>query len=339
MEIIATVGPSLMVPEKIQALVSAGVTIFRINGAHTEAGTAARLVAELRSFSGGRAKVMVDLPTNKVRTRNLSEPIVFEAGQRFRVYPVQLNYPELYRRVQVGDEALINNGYNRLRVTSVTGEVIEFQADSRGRLGNNRGLIFVRELHTPDFPFFFQRDLELIEVANDLGVDLVGLSYLRYPSDKQEARKRIRDAGSLVYKIETRVAFVNCERLIEAGEKIIIDRGDLAGEIGLVNIPQAQDRIIRWAHRYSVHVYLATQFLGAMEQYPVPRISEVCALYETIKVGVSGIQLSEETAVGAYPVEAVRWIREIEKLVCRGEQLDILAEPADGVTGAAVSAG
>ena len=321
MDIIATLGPSLLTRTKIDSLIAAGVTIFRVNGAHTDAHMVASIVEKVRRFAGDRARIMVDLPTNKVRVMNISEPIVFGAGDTFVIDGFQLNYPDLWQRVRTGDEVIINDGMNRLRVTSVNGHSIEFQAEGAGQLGNNRGLIFTREIHAADFPYFFQRDLELIEAVNDLNVDLVGLSYLRHPRDKQEAKRRIRARRSLVYKIETRAAFENLESLIEPEERILIDRGDLAGEIGLLQIPHAQDQIIRFAHRHRVEVYVATQFLAAMESSPIPQVAEVCALYEIVKLGVSGIQLSEETAVGKFPLEAVRWIRKVERLV--NEESDI----------------
>jgi pyruvate kinase len=250
-----------------------------------------------------------------VRVANLAEPIAFGPGDHIVLRGSQLNYPPLCELVRAGDEALVNNGMNRLEVTRADAEAIEFRADAHGQLGNNRGLTFARELHTPDFPYFFPRDLELIEVINEKAVDLVGLSYVRHRSDKEEAKLRIKNWSSLIYKIETRVAWENLETLIGPGEKISVDRGDLAGEIGLLNIPHAQDRIIRFAHRNRVEVYLATQFLSSMEHSPIPMVSEVSGLYEMIKLGVSGIQLSEETAVGRFPVEAVRWIRDVERLV------------------------
>lgn len=315
MDIIGTLGPSLLTQAKIDSLITEGVTIFRVNGAHSDAHVAASTVERVKRFTGDRARIMLDLPTNKVRVTNISDPIVFGAGDTFVIHAFQLNYPDLGERVRAGDEVIVNNGMNRLRVTRVNDHSIEFQAEAAGQLGNGRGLIFSRELYTPDFPFFFQRDLDLIEVINDLKVDLVGLSYVRYPGDKEEAKRRIRDGRSLIYKIETRMAFENFERLIEPGEKILIDRGDLAGEIGLLHIPYAQDRIIRFAHRHRVEVYVATQFLATMERAPIPQVAEVCGLYEIIKLGVSGIQLSEETAVGKFPLEAVRWIRDVERLV------------------------
>ena len=315
MEILGTLGPSLLTQSRLDALIDAGVTVHRINGAHSNAAVTASMIEQVRGLVGRRARLMVDLPTNKVRVTNLGEPIVFGPGDVFVIHGFQLNYPPLCQRVREGDEVIVNNGMNRLWVTGATESSIEFKAEAAGQLGNNRGLIFARELHTPDFPYFFQRDLELIDVINDLEVELVGLSYVRHATDKQEAKKRIRDARSLIYKIETRVAWEGFERLIEPGEKIAIDRGDLAGEIGLLHIPHAQDRIIRFAHRHRVEVYVATQFLATMEHAPIPMVSEVCGLYEVIKLGVSGIQLSEETAVGKFPVEAVRWIRDVERLV------------------------
>jgi pyruvate kinase len=315
MDIIATLGPSLLTRTKIDSLIAAGVTIFRVNGAHTDAHMVASIVEKVRRFAGDRARIMVDLPTNKVRVMNISEPILFGAGDNFVIHGFQLNYPDLCQRVRTGDEVIVNDGMNRLQVTGVNGHSIEFQAEGAGQLGNNRGLIFTREIHAPDFPYFFERDLELIEAVNDLNVELVGLSYLRHPRDKQEARRRIRAERSLVYKIETRAAFENLERLIEPEEKILIDRGDLAGEIGLLQIPHAQDQIIRFAHQHRVEVYVATQFLATMESSPIPHVAEVSALYEIVKLGVSGIQLSEETAVGKFPLEAVRWIRDVERLV------------------------
>jgi len=315
MEIFGTLGPALLTQSKLAALIDAGVTILRINGAHADGAVTRAMIEQVRSLVGERVSIMVDLPTNKVRVANLAEPIVFGPGDRFVIPGFQLNYPPLCSLVRAGDEVIVNNGMNRLEVTRADDSSIEFCADASGQLANNRGLIVSRELQRPGIPYFFQRDLDLIEVINDLDVDLVGLSYVRYPRDKEEALRRVRDPRSLIYKIETRVAWENLERLIVPGEKISIDRGDLAGEIGLLNIPHAQDRIIRFAHRHRMEVYVATQFLASMEHSPIPMVSEVSGLYEMIKLGVSGIQLSEETAVGKYPVEAVRWIRDVERLV------------------------
>lgn len=320
MDIIATITTHFT-PDKVESIVNAGATILRINGAHSSVAAIAEFIAELREFQGDRVRIMVDLPTNKIRTKNLDDPITFGQGERFSLHPLNLNYPKLHEIAQVGDVIIVNDGRTHLRVVGISNDVIEFEADGSGQLGNNCGLIFEREIHRPTFPLFFERDLELIEVINDFGVDLVGLSYLRYPEEKMQARNLIRDASSLVFKIETRVACENYRGLLEPGDKILIDRGDLAGEIGLIHIPQAQERIIRFAHRSNISVYCATQFLTSMVASPIPQISEVCSLFEILKLGVDGLQLSEETALGKYPEAAVQWVRRIEELLA--EERDI----------------
>lgn len=314
MDIIATTGPQHSL-NKIKTIVDAGATILRINGAHSTGDSAASLIKEIRNYMGTTAKMMIDLPTNKVRTQNIVEPIGFEAGEKFFLHPYQLNFPQLCEVVKVGDEIIVNDGFNHLFVRGTKEGVIELEAESSGKLGNNRGLIFTREIYTQEFPLFFPRDMELIEVINDMNVEYVGISYLRYPHEKTVTRKHIKNYDSVIYKLETRAAFNTYENLFEPNEKILIDRGDLAGEIGLINIPQAQDRIIRWAHRQRIEVFCATQFLAAMIESPIPHISEVCSLYEIMKLGVTGLQLSEETAIGKHAVPAVEWIRRIEKLV------------------------
>ena len=314
MDIIATV-PTHFTPEKIRSIVNAGATILRINGAHSTCDAVAEFIIELRELQGDHVRIMLDLPTNKIRTRNLDDSIAFDRGGRFSLHLPSLNYPVLHEIVRVGDVVTVNDGRNRLRIVRIGDSAIEFEAESRGILGNNRGLIFEREIHAQGFPLFLERDLELVEIINDLRVDLVGISYLRYPEEKMKARTLIRDSASLVFKIETRVAFKNYRELLEPGDKILIDRGDLAGEIGLIHIPQAQDRLIRFAHRANITVYCATQFLATMVASPVPQISEVCSLYEILKLGIDGLQLSEETALGEYPEAAVRWVRRIEELL------------------------
>ena len=113
MEIFGTLGPSLLTESKLNALVDAGVTILRINGAHSDGPTTRRMIETVRGFIGERARVMVDLPTNKVRVANLSEPIVFGAGDRFEIHGFQLNYPPLCALVRVGVIRLRSSGATR----------------------------------------------------------------------------------------------------------------------------------------------------------------------------------------------------------------------------------
>ena len=100
----------------------------------------------------------------------------------------------------------------------------------------------------------------------------------------------------------------NLDKIFEEVTSVNIDRGDLAADIGILNLPRAQERIVESAQRAGKNIFLATQFLKNMEQKPVPLISEVVDLHRTINTGISGIQLSEETAIGKYPAECVELV-------------------------------
>lgn len=314
-DIIATISSSLV--DKIDEFAEKGASIFRINGAHTTASTASQLILEIREKRGNDARILIDLPTNKIRTKDLDEIIVLNPEGTFRLHEDQLNLPELYKRVKVGDRIFVNEGQNILTVIDMNSNLIILQSDSDGYLGNNRGLVFERKIHTPEFPLFFDKDFQLIEVINDMKVDLVGISYVRYPSDKETAQKHIVSKDSIIYKVETHEARNNYKSLLQPGETILIDRGDLAADIGLINTPQAQEEIIHFAHQNNIKVYIATQFLISMMDNNVPSISDVYTLFYTFKEGVQGIQLSEETAIGKHPVKTIEWVRSAEHLFAK----------------------
>src|SRR2546430_14394577 len=106
MDIIATLGPSLLAWTRITTLIAEGVTIFRVNGAHTDAHMVASIVERVRRFAGDRTRIMVGLPTNKVGVMNIREPIVFGAGDSFVIHGFQLNYQDLCQRARLGDEVI-----------------------------------------------------------------------------------------------------------------------------------------------------------------------------------------------------------------------------------------
>jgi pyruvate kinase len=315
MDVIVTI-PTAARAGLVLDLLSAGGTIFRLNGAHLAAATARDEVRRVRELIGDSARIMIDLPTNKLRTANLRDGIAFVAGDQFTLPAGCFNIPEIVRFARVGDEVIVNDGRNHLRVVRIDDRGIEFLARDEGRLANRRGLIFERSFQTPEFPFLLEADRQLLDVVETERVDLVGVSYLRFPEHKRAICRLLSPGAEPIYKIETREAFEKFSDLIEGGELVLIDRGDLAGEIGLLNVAAAQRQILAAAHALGVDVFVATQFLTSMQQHPVPTLSEVHTLFETIASGVAGVQLSEETALGAFPVQCVEILRRIERQAC-----------------------
>jgi len=322
MEIIATVTLPLN-ESLISDLLRAGATVFRLNGAHFSAEDAGLAIRRLRGLMGSAAKILLDLPTNKLRTRDIPASITFRRGDRISLQPEQLNFPDLYQYVQLGDEVTINDGRNHLNIVQVDQRVISFEAQNDGQLGSRRGLIFSRLIQQRGFPLLFPHDRQLLTVCATEPVDLIGISYLRYPEQKQEVREAAPGASQFVWKIETREALQSLEDMVEPGDILLIDRGDLAGEIGLIEVVRAQQQVFRLARTQGCRVFVATQFLGSMMQHPVPSLSDVHSLYETVLQGASGIQLSEETAQGAHPIECVDFVQQIDRYVRRAAAVSL----------------
>jgi pyruvate kinase len=294
--IIVTVGPSLLHKVPIRELHRANY-LYRINGAH---GTTASIEGYLREIRRQvpAAEILMDLPGNKVRTANLQRPIQLKTGRSFVLKSYETNYPVFYRHLRKGDVVWANDSIFKFTVEKVARERILFRSHSNGTLLNNKGL-HVRGIHA-SIPFLFQRDLDLIALANKHRIDFVGLSFVRHVRDIREAMKKIDGGVQIISKVETLSAVKNLDSILKAVEYILVDRGDLSTEIGLEKVPAFQKFIVDRALFFNKKVFLATQFLKTMETNPVPTIAEVVDLYNTFKMGVYGIQLSEETAVGAH---------------------------------------
>ena len=172
----------------------------------------------------------------------------------------------------------------------------------------------MQDIHK-DIPFFFQKDIEFIQIACKEKLDYISLSFVRTHEDIKEAKKVIArnqgEAIQIIAKIETALAVENLGKIFEEIEYVNIDRGDLSTDVGLLNLPAIQTHIIKSANEAGKSIFLATQFLKNMENNPVPLISEIVDLYRTIKSGITGIQLSEETAIGKYPVECVKLVFDV----------------------------
>lgn len=157
--------------------------------------------------------------------------------------------------------------------------------------------------------------MDLIKAACRLKLDILSLSFVRTVADVESARAFIAQEGGdhieVFAKIETAMALENLSEILGCVDTINVDRGDLSTDIGILNLARAQNLIVRTALNAEKKVFLATQFLKNMEKEPVPLISELLALHQSLSDGISGIQLSEETAVGIYPVECVRLVFDV----------------------------
>lgn len=306
---ILTTGPALA-NEVPLSQVHSEKNIYRINGAH---GSIADIEAGIKNIRSQipAAAILMDLPGNKVRTANIEVGIQLEKGKTFSLRTNQFNYPDFYRHLQPGMTAWANDSVFEFEVVSADSEKIVFLSKSDGVLIKGKG-VHVRGIHK-DIPFLFEKDRQLINLANQYKLDFVGLSFVRSPENVQEAKALIGEGTQVISKIETIDAVERINEILPLVKYILVDRGDLSTDIGIEKIPRFQKYIIDKALYFDVKVFLATQVLKNMETKPIPTIGEIEALYEIMKSGVYGVQMSEETAVGRYVPECVRLLEQMNQ--------------------------
>jgi len=308
---IITMGPSILDEKKLKEIARQGDCVYRINGAHADEKEIPRLIEYLRN-SLPHSKIIIDLPGNKIRTANLSEPIRLVENECFTLHDYQINYQHFYRHLKKGDVIFANDSIFMFKVIEADVSKIKFLSYSNGLLSSNKGL-HVRGIHG-DIPFMFEKDHKLLQLASKYKVDYLSLSFVRTAEDIREVKKILKNTDiHIIAKIETLAAVKNLDSIFQEVNSILIDRGDLSTEIDMLNLPIVQDKIVESALRAKKDVYLATQFLRNMVLYPIPLISEIVDLYRTVKSGITGMQLSEETAMGRYPVESVKLVFDMVK--------------------------
>lgn len=313
-EVIVTVSRNVSNENTLSELVQAGASIFRLNGAHNSIESLSATVDAIRRRWNGKARLMVDLPGRKVRTRNLNDPIPLKCGGKFQLYQHHVTYSPFLQSLQIGEKLLANDGLLHFEVLEKESDHVVFRSENDGLLENNKGLSSLNStIHVPPL---LEYDYDIISLCIGKEVDYLALSYVRSQDDVIAAKKALAGSnGKLITKIETRLAVINLPEILNVSDTILIDRGDLAAEIGLVNVPMAQNWIIQQAHRAKRRVFLATQFVYSMINRPIPLIAEIDDIHTLLGKGIHGIQLSEETAIGKYPVEAVRLIRKMRDQV------------------------
>ncbi len=306
-KVIVTVGPALFKDEMLKRIHNSSY-IYRINGAHGSINDIKNNVLFIRNEIT-EAQILIDLPGNKVRTKNINIPINLQVGTEFTLTNKDVNYSNFFDHLKIGDTIWANDSTLKFEVLSVNSKEAQLLSHSYGELKTNKGL-HVRGIHK-DIPFFFEKDLELIQLAKDLFVSHVGLSFVRDINDINLAKSLIDTEIKIIPKVETLSAVENLDEIIKSVDVINVDRGDLSTDVGIEKIYSYQKFIIERANLYHKKVFLATQFFMNMVEKPVPTIAEINDFHSCIKLGIYGIQLSEETAIGLYPEEVLNVVNNV----------------------------
>jgi pyruvate kinase len=326
-KIVATLGPSSDSPEKLRALVAAGMNAARLNlshGTHADHAERARRVREAEAEGGHPIALIADLQGPKLRIGNLHEPVVLRQGESVTVcasdtcsdgeLPVA---PSVIGDVlKPGHDVLIDDGLVRLRVGEVNEGRARCEVIVGGRVSSHKG-VNLPGVPLP-IPSLTRKDTVDLAFALELGVDYVALSFVRSPADVRDLRGLIEQAGShahVIAKIEKAEAVEVLDDVLAETDAVMVARGDLGVEVGPAIVPLIQKRIIQKALERGKPVITATQMLESMIHHPEPTRAEASDVANAILDGTSAVMLSGETAVGEYPVEAVAYMDRIASAI------------------------
>ena len=337
-KILATLGPASREPQVLEALIASGINGVRINMSHGTQDEQAENIRRAREAADRMKRplaVLVDLSGPKIRTGVLKngQPVQLEAGALFTITnrsvagdarEVSTNYPTMARDVKPGARLLLDDGAIELTVERTTETDVVCRVVNGGTLGERKG-INLPGIILP-IPSLTDKDRRDLQWAVRQGADYIALSFVRRAEDCQEAKTLIKNAGGrapLVAKIEKAEAIDHLDEIIAAADSVMVARGDLGVETSGELVPVYQKRIIEQANNAGKLVITATQMLQSMVENPRPTRAEASDVANAVWDGTDCVMLSNETAMGHYPVAAVATMARIIESAEAGRKSDL----------------
>ena len=336
-KIICTIGPASESPEILREMVREGMNIARLNFSHGDFSrhqSCLKTIRELSSELNAEVGILQDLPGVKIRIGEFKEGSVFlTPGQNFtlRTVPVEgdqnqvyVDYPELWRFVKPGERVILDDGNLQFRVVSVREGEVRCRVEIGGELRGRKGAIFP-DTYLP-LPSLTDADKRALEFGIRMEVDMVAVSFVRKARNVLDVKTLLQELGSpdlpVIAKIEEAQGLRNLDSILEVADGVMVARGDLGVCLPREEVPLFQRRIIQACRKKEKPVIVATQMLESMVSSPVPTRAEVTDVTEAAMQGADAVMLSAETAIGKYPVEAVRQVRRILEIVETSPEFD-----------------
>ena len=320
-KVVATIGPAS--EDLVGELIDAGLSVARLNFSHGTDEDHRRRVIKIRAAAQERLMaigILADLPGPKMRTGSFKEgSINLAEGETVRLRAgdgeavdgeVLVNVNDLAEKVQAGHRIYLADGLVEVVCVRVEGDTVVGRVVRPGPVGTRKGV------HLPDSDVNYElptdEDRRLIKLGNELGVDFFGISFVGNAEEVREIRS-LADGQHMVSKIERLSAISNLDEIIEESDGIMVARGDLGVELPLSELPLAQKAMIESAVKAGKYVITATEMLESMIHSSRPTRAEVSDVANAVLDGSDAVMLSAETAVGDYPVEAVRTMAEVAR--------------------------
>lgn len=322
-KIIATVGPATNSFEAIKQLIQNGANGLRLNFSHGNYEERAQQIGWIRRASKELKKpvaIIQDLQGPKIRLGEFDDIIQVSTGSTFRfgyksnwvetgVIPTQY---DLSTKLKRGERLYLYDGKVRMTVTSVKDGVVHARAENNGILIQRKGI------NLPDTDFggdvITEKDKADLAFGSQQDIDYVAMSFVQSADDIEHMQRLIHNLGSprkLIAKVETQLAVENIEAIVQSADAVMVARGDLAVETLPESVPIVQRQIIGLGLKYGKPTIVATQMLASMTEMPEPTRAEVSDVATAVLVGADCVMLSDETANGQYPIEAVHIMKRV----------------------------
>src|SRR5690242_1173593 len=318
-KIISTLGPATDSTEMIGQLVQRGVDVFRLNMSHAPHDWVRRVVRDIRSAANSCQRyvgIMMDTQGPAIRTGELGVPLDLQPGQKFTLtvrgerseeeHSVDVNYADFVNDINVGDVVLIDNGAIEMKVLAKSGNKVECEVLTEGKLGSRR------HINLPgvkvSLPALTAKDIADARLGLELEVDFIALSFVREARDLLQLRELFtghKKHPLVIAKIEDQQAVANLEDIVREADGVMVARGDLGIEIPYEELPIVQRRIVKTCLRQGKPVIVATHMLESMIESPMPTRAEVTDVANAIYEQADAIMLSGETTVGKHPQRCI----------------------------------
>ncbi|WP_019503083.1 pyruvate kinase [Pseudanabaena sp. PCC 6802] len=325
-KIVATIGPASDTPDTIRKMMLAGMNVARLNFSHGKYEDHAKRIERLRSISQDLdlpLLLLQDLQGPKIRVGDLpAEGMMLHEGGSLTLVPIAeyagqpntvgIDYPYLAEEAESGTQVLLDDGLLELCVEGGDGSAVRCRVVEGGLLKSRKGVnLPTLNLRLPSMTDKDKRDLDF-GIAQ--GVDLISLSFVRKPEDIQTLKALLEEKGvniPVLAKLEKPQAISNLDAIVHECDAIMVARGDLGVEMSPEKVPSIQKRIIKLCNQKGIPVITATQMLDSMIHNPRPTRAEASDVANAIADGTDAVMLSGESAIGSYPVEAVKMLARI----------------------------
>ena len=310
-KIFCTIGPSSL-NKAFLKFVSKKVSLLRINLSHVGLKQLPKTISFLKKNS--RIPICIDTEGAQIRTKVINENFY----KKNSIVTIKKNltkkylnlYPDIYNQIKIND--IFDVGFEglKLKIVKIKKNEIKSKVISSGTLSNNKGVHLINR--KIKLNYLTNYDFKAIEIAKKMGVNNFALSFTNCLSDVKKFNELLRNKRK-IFKIESKSAIKNLEKIMTEADEFIIDRGDLSKEVSIEEIPIAQRLILKKINKKNKKVYIATNLLESMIENKYPTRAEANDIYNCLELGSAGLVLAAETAIGKWPKECVSFVSKIIK--------------------------